>query len=289
MNVLDLGGARHFCQGFSATAGPPSASLREYVRHHLGRKGQFLEGTIGFTGLRDCLLRDAERCLLLSLSHYRRALDLLTPVASPWAAVTLYYGSYFSARSILGVFGAAIDPPNWLLEIAAANPGSQRLVIRPLSRYSQSPHNYTGTHRVFWDHFYEAGSQIQPWCPQGMDSPLFPVNKSIVWQIDTRNNINYDTFIAVDAAAAFSQSFSGGNLPGSLRGPLATQFKTTKETIELALWVWNEVSLATDALAVFSSGGLKDVAEHLIRDAEAPFNHLRPLFAVDPAGVRRLT
>lgn len=285
MKVLNLAGARYFCKGFSATAGPAGGSLRDFVGSHLRRRGRFAEGSVEFDSLRDCLVRNSERSLLLALSHYRRALDLLTPIASPWAAVTMYYGAYFSAHSILGLVGGAIDAPSWVVEISSANPGSQELSVRPLPRKAQSPHKFTGSHRVFWDHFYEAGSQIQPWCPQGLDSPLAPVNKTIPWQIDNRNSVNYDTFVALDSAAAFSTSFNSLNFPGSLRGPMATQYTVTKQTIELALWVWAETCPGTDALNGLPGGmGLESIATAGIRDAQAPFDRTRPLFDSTSAG-----
>lgn len=119
MNIFGVPEAKYYCSHFQQNAGKPAGSLSEYVGEVFKSVGSLREGTREYDGFRDCALREAERCLFLAISNYRRALDLMLPAASSWAQVTLYYSSYFAARALLGIFGGWIGN-KMIIEVATS-------------------------------------------------------------------------------------------------------------------------------------------------------------------------
>src|SRR3990167_6936465 len=108
MALFGVDEARHYCGTFNGSGGTASGSLEIYVKSALTQIRSLREGTPEFDRYRDCSLRDVERRIFISVSHYRRSLDLMTPGAVWWAHVTLYYGSFFAAGALLGMFGARV-------------------------------------------------------------------------------------------------------------------------------------------------------------------------------------
>jgi hypothetical protein len=268
MNILDVSGAEHFCATFGHARAGPIISPQEYSRTRLTGITLINEGTPVGDGYRDSLLRDVDRSLFFSASHYRRALDLMTISASPWAHVTLYYGSYFAARAIVGMFGSWIQAPAMRIEATASTPGKQQFsVTRRVQRLS----TFNGPHRVFWDFYYIAAATLLPWVPRHLLDAVTPVSSNPVWQIDTRNSINYDTHVAVDLSSGFLGSFSHSGFPTSLPGALSTQYHVSRATVELAFWFAKQFHVRTDALSTLGISGRRSrIIRELVYGAKVP-------------------
>jgi len=173
---------------------------------------------------------------------------MLVPISAPWAQVTLYYASFFAANAILGIFGGWIghtQTGDRVVDVERGIAGSQELRIH---RRPSSPNGAAGSHRRFWDFFYDATATIAAWAPPKLASALGPVNGDFAWQIAERNAVNYDMFHAWSASARFYSTFKPAKLK-TLTGPLQLQLDATESLIRLALHFAKDVSLSTMSLA----------------------------------------
>jgi hypothetical protein len=205
------------------------------------------EGQLNFQIHQINVLASVDQWLLFATSHYRRAIDMLVPASAPWAQVTLYYASFFAANAILGMFGGWIGHTAdgyRVIDVEHGVPGAQELRIY---RKLASPNGASGSHRAFWDFFYDAAATISAWAPAPLAGALNPVNGDFAWQIAERNDVNYDMFNAWSSAKLFHGTFRPSRLK-SLRGPLQLQFEASERLIKLALQFAVDVGLATSAL-----------------------------------------
>lgn len=248
MRLFDLPQAKHFCA-------PPAASLarvgsQSLPGFHAGLAGSvsvIAEGTSLFEVHQVNTLESVQRWLTYSLGHYRRAVEMLVPVSAPWAQVTLYYSAFFAANAILGMFGGCISQTkagNRVVDVERGVPGSQALRVH---RRLRSPAGAVGSHKTFWDFFYDAVAAISAWAPAALETALKPVNGAFSWQIDERNKVNYDMFEAWAASTLLSGTLNAANLK-SLSGPLQLQLETTGRIVHLGLWFANALSLSNTAL-----------------------------------------
>jgi hypothetical protein len=247
MRLLDLPQAKHFCAARPAPAGT-SQSLPHFYTSLAPNITTLAEGTGLFEVHQANLLNSVERWLVFALSHYQRALDMLVPVSAPWLQVTLYYSSFFAANAILGSLGGWVGQTKTgkriLVDVERGVEGSQELKIH---RKFQSPNGASGSHRLFWDIFYDATAVISAWAPAPLLSALDPVNNDFAWQIGERNDVNYDMFHAWEASMLFFNTFDAANL-ASLSGPPALQLEKTDLMIKLALFFADAVALPGFAL-----------------------------------------
>ena len=241
MQLFDIAEAQHFCKplpGSLLGAGQSLISLHSQLRGVT----RLLEGSQHFTAHRVSLLNAVERWILFGIAGYRRALDMFIPSNAPWAHVTLYYSSFFAANAILGMFGVWIHFKS-IVDVEQGTPKSQKLRIR---RKFRSPFGYTGSHKVFWDFFYEGCISFSPWVPPRLQQVTTPVNSDRTWPVRARNDVNYDSFIALQAAQNFANSFNPTNLY-SVTGPLRQQLELTEGMLRLALFFANYLGVSSSA------------------------------------------
>lgn len=246
MRIFGVPEAKHYCRKFQGSAGHPAGSLGKYILASLKAGDSLREGTVEFDLFRDCSLRDVERCVFLAISNFRRSLDLMMPVASSWAHVTLYYSSYFSARALLGMFGGWFGHRT-MIEVAASQPGNQELIVTKVTKVHTT---YTGSHDSFWDIFYRAVSGLSPWVQPRFRFALTPVSNNVAWQSQNRNEVNYDSFSALELAANFQSSFNIRKFPASLPGTMSTQFYVAEGLLSITAKFLREFGLTTDGLDV---------------------------------------
>ena len=183
---------------FQAIANVSQDSLEDF-NSKIPNNVRFIdEGTIRFDEYRASALRDAERCLFLAGSHYRRALDLMIPSSSHWAQVTLYYGSWFAAQAILGMFGCRIFYEH-VVEVEQSSPGTQKLVRQKIGN-AQNQFQFTqrGSHRRFWEAFYATARRFRSLADQNYVHLLSPITNNTMWLIDQRNRINYNMLASME-------------------------------------------------------------------------------------------
>jgi hypothetical protein len=267
MRLFDYAGAEHYCKALAAAPASAVGSLKSYHNALTKSVRVFNEGTPRFDERRIAALHDVERQLFLGASNYLRALDLLISSAAPWAHVTLYYSAFFSANAILGMFGGWIDAPKRIVEVHTSTIGTQSLVLR---KNVASPKPYTGSHRVFWDFFYDSRGQIAPWVKPALRPTLEPVMGDPIWQISRRNDVNYDAEIAHHAVSVFPPTLNSVNFRRSLSGPLATQLDVSEGLLLIAFDFAREFGLDSFALATLGVGKRKDCIKRLIVDAKLP-------------------
>jgi hypothetical protein len=247
IRLFDISQARHFCQPLAAPAPGVGQSLAEF--HDKLRKSRLLAGSSDFHIHRVSLLNAIERWILFGVADYRRALDMLIPSNAPWAHVTLYYSSFFAANAILGMFGAWIH----IRRLVDVENGDINNQILRVTNKIKSPNGYPGSHQVFWDLFYEGYSTFSPWIPKDLQSTTAPVNSNRVWQIDARNEVNYDMFRAHEGALSLKQHFRPNRLR-SLRGSLAQQLEVTEAMLKLAIYFANYLGVSSQPYEGLEAG-----------------------------------
>lgn len=249
MRLFDLPQAKHFCAPLPTSNHGLEQSLPAF---HVALKhaSRLQEGTAHFDIHRTNVLMSVERWLLFSIGHYRRALEMLVPASAPWAQVTLYYASFFSANAVMAMFGGWVGQTingSRVVDVQKGAPGQQELrILRGSS--ARSPNGVRGSHRTFWDFYYDAVPAVAAWAPASLVSALSPVNGDYAWQISSRNDVNYDMFHAWRALTDFCGTFKPAKLK-TLSGPLRLQLDATEQIIRLALFFASELSLSSFALA----------------------------------------
>ena len=253
MRPFSILGARHYCQSFQSETGHSERSPEEFRQLRLNGRVSLQEGNSLFDEYRACSLRDAERCLFLSASHYRRGLDLMIPSASHWAHVTLYYGAWFAAHALLGMFGCRVYGKH-VVQVVRSSPGTQTLELLGIgSRLGQYYVSQSGSHRRFWEIFYQAASSIRPFVDPAYARALTPVLNNNSWLIDQRNKVNYDTLESLSLGNAFVKTFSDHSFPGCLPGELNTQYSICEGILEATCGFATQFGFATDALDAIGS------------------------------------
>jgi hypothetical protein len=271
VKLLSVPGAAHFCGSFSPESGGAEGPLSSFCNGYLKRGLKLAEGTAEFGRLRACLLRDAERRLFLSASHYRRALGLLIPSSSPWALVTLYYGSWHAANALLALFGSAVIRP-LVIDVDRDSPAKQRLRVKEIGpKPWQEPCTYSGSHQQFWDIFYRSVSTLRPYVNGPESAALSPVSSDPVWQTRTRNEVNYDSHTSIQLALDFQRAFAQDSFPQSLPGLVKTQHRILADLLEIVYSFAAKFQLRTDALeGLGSPGEFRDKLQQLIVDCALP-------------------
>lgn len=253
MRTFSISGARHYCSSFKPETGIAEQTPEEFWQLKLNRVRSIQEGTGLFDEYRACALRDAERSLFLAASHYRRALDLMIPTSCHWAHVTLYYGAFFAARALLGMFGCNVLR-KYVIHVSRSHPGSQMLRIERIGsgqgRYQVST---SGSHQRFWEIFYRSVSTVRRWVDIKFEATLAPVLNRSTWMIEQRNSVNYKTTDSLSISRSFASSFSGDSFPDSLPGTLQTQYRVSEGILAASCEFARQFGLATDALDFLGS------------------------------------
>ncbi len=271
MRPFSIRGASHYCGSFRPKPGIAEQSPEEFWEARLGSAQSMYEGTSLFDEYRACALRDAERSLFLSASHYRRALDLMIPSSSHWAQVTLYYGAFLAARALLGMLGCGVIY-NYVIHVGRSTPGSQELTVERMGsgegRYFVTER---GSHKRFWEIFYQAISPMRRLVDAKYETALVPVSSRHTWLIDQRNQVNYRTTASLKVAREFQGAFTEGEFPDSLPGSLQTQYKVSEGLLASGCSFARRFGLTTDALDFLgSSSPFADVVGHHIYDLAIP-------------------
>ena len=258
MRLFDITEATYFCRALPGHVPGGSQSLPTF---HKGLRATHLsEGTIYFDVHRISLLNAVERWILFGIADYRRALDMFIPSNAPWAHVTLYYSSFFAANAILGMFGVWVH----FKRLVDVDNGVATSQVLRITKRPPSPTGYRGSHQVFWDFFYEGCNSISSWVPSHLKPVTSPVSNDRIWQITTRNDINYDMSSAFDGALRLSGSFNPKRLQ-SLRGPLRQQLEVTEGMLELAIYFANALGVSSFAYQGLGTGTRAKVLRALVK------------------------
>jgi hypothetical protein len=264
MPLFGISEAKHFCSGYSGSPGVSAGSFRTLTESFApGRV--FSEGTRDFDELRDCSTREIERLVFLAISQYRRCFDLMIPSAASWALVTMYYGSFFAAKAILGMFGNWQLSATRIIDVVQSTPGAQRLSVRRISS------SYRGPHQRFWELFYSGVATLLPWVDSSFHYALQPVSGDVAWLIGTRNDVNYDSFLSFASITTFQSAFRRSRFPASLTGSLSTHFSVMDGLVQLTVGFAKQFDLDTDSLnSLAGSGSRPAKVRTLILDQRLP-------------------
>jgi hypothetical protein len=264
MSVFSLQEASYFCNW--TTGSPvPDGSFRQWSTM-LPNGSTLTEGTSEFDRHRQLANRECDRLLFLAASHYRRAFDMQVSSGAPWAHVTLYYGAYYAAHSILGMFGAwAIKNSSAVVQVLNGTPSQQQLKVL------KNPSAAQGSHQRFWAHFYATAAQLLPMVDVSHRFALQPVGGDSNWLTTTRNDVNYDTHSAVGLIASHKQQFRRSKLRTSLPGVLSTQFSVSESLLAVATQFARELELSSTAMVrLQATGGRRELVRTMISLVPAP-------------------
>ena len=255
MRVFSKEGAVYHCANFPLVSNVQQESLEDFNWRRLRGVRYIDEGTALFDEYRACALRDTERYLFLSASHYRRALGLMIPSSSHWAHVTLYYGTWFAAHALLGLFGCYVLHKA-IIEVDQSSPGSQKLERKRIgNRLNEFYLNERGSHRQFWEAFYTTAPRISPSVDPQHSHHLLPLLNDQMWLINQRNKINYRVIDSMDFSRDFERGFSTRHFPIGLPGDLYMQYTVCEGLMMIGFSIASEFQLETDALAVNGRNG----------------------------------
>jgi len=262
MKLFEIPEAQHFCALPAPPAVGASQSLSSFHRAP-PRRYSLSEGTTEFEIHRASLLNAVERWILFGVADYRRAMDMLIPGNAPWAHVTLYYASFFGANAILGMFGGWLDHES-MVEVVDGTPNSQKLRV---SRKLRSPQGLKGSHKIFWDNFYDGcNTTIAAWAPSELGTAVTPVNGDRAWQTATRNELNYDMHGAYLGAKYFHENFNRKKLR-DLSGSIGQQLVVTESMLKLAIYFATFFKVHSFAFHGLGSGNRGQVFESLVSKA----------------------
>lgn len=259
MKIFGINEAFHYCKEFSSESGISEDSILDFTFNHMSSQTLLREGTQYFKEYRACSLRNVERYLFLAASHYRRFLDLLYPSSSHWAYVTAYYGTFYSAYAILGMFGGGYYG-KFCIGVKSSTIGKQELIKKKVGIQRGNEYTtYNGSHDRFWDIFYKSTATLKPVIPPHLVPALNPVNGIINWQTTNRNRVNYDTFEAFTLGEEFLRTYSKSQFPSCLSGVLGTQYGIFETMLELAFYFADQFNLKTDVYSLFRIPGNRKV------------------------------
>lgn len=249
MVIFDETEAQYYCQNYSSNFGVLTESINDYCRSSLATSHNLQEGTNKFDEFRSYLLRDVERNLFLSAASFNISHRLMSPGFSSWNYITLYYGAFFSARALLGMFGVYLKTPSLAIDVSIGNVGNQLLRIRR-KRQLKNLSTATGSHQMFWDLFYQAILPLHTYITDAkLKVALNPVSNDPYWQIRNRNDINYDTIKALNIIHDFETNFKKSQFPASLPSKLNTQFLITEALTLIAFQYAKQFNIKTNALS----------------------------------------
>jgi len=259
MKIFSINEAFHYCKEFSLESGISAASIKDFTGNRIINLYLLKEGTQYFKEYRSCSLRNVERYLFLAASHYRRFLDLLYPSSSHWAYVTAYYGTFYSAHAILGMFGGGYYG-KYCIGVKSSTIGKQELIKKTVgSKPGNEYTTYRGSHEIFWDIFYKSTATLKPAIPPHLVPALNPVNGTINWQTVNRNAVNYDTYDAFTLGEEFLRTYSKSQFPSCLSGILGTQYGIFEAMLELAFSFADQFNINTDVFSMFRTPGKRNV------------------------------
>lgn len=262
MRPFSIQGAGHYCANFHHISTVSQESLEDFNLRRLSGIGVINEGTTLFDEYRACALRDTERYLFLSASHYRRALDLMIPSSSHWAHVTLYYGTWFAAHALLGLFGCYVLHKT-VVDVGQSSPGNQSLERRRIGNsVNQYYLNERGSHRQFWEAFYNTTPRINPFVDSQLAHHLLPILNDRMWLIDQRNRINYKAIDTMQFSGDFVNNYSARSFPNSLPSDLYMQYSVCEGLLMIGLSMASQFNLDTDA---FDKGENRTSLFHAVR------------------------
>jgi hypothetical protein len=263
MQLFDFTEAQHFCAPLTAHQPGTGQSLTAFHKGLPPKTTLLQEGTTQFDVHRVSLLNAVERWILFGVADYRRALDMFIPSNAPWAHVTLYYSSFFGANAILGMFGGWLDHQR-MVEVDQGTPGTQTFRI---SKRLKSPSGYRGSHKIFWDNFYEGcSSTIAPWVPTELEPAVLPVNGDRTWLTTARNQVNYDMHGAVTGVKLFDSNFNPRRLR-TLSGALGQQFEVTECMLKLAIYFATHLKVYSFAYEGLGTGARAKLFRELVSKA----------------------
>jgi len=271
MRVFSIPGAMHFCGNFQAISHINRQSIEDINQQQSGNISRITEGNNLFDEYRASALRDTERNLFLAAVHYRRALELMTPSSSHWAHVTLYYGTWFAAHSLLGLFGCHVLR-NHVIEVERSAPGSQCLIRRKIGN-GQNQFSFVsrGSHQRFWEAFYDTVPHISRFADAQYAPTLAPVSNDKMWLIDQRNRINYRAVDGISLLDSFTNVFSQQSFPTSLPGELNTQYSICEGFLLVTYSFALQFGLTTDSLnSLGPQLAFKDKVRHHVYNADIP-------------------
>jgi len=245
--------AKYFCSGIVSPGNLSNLSFRDYCKAKFNSTKVISEGNIDFNEYRLNFLSEVERNLFLSATNFVSAHRLLISGFASWAHVTLYYSSFYSARALLGMFGNYIGNQTFVA-VNSGNIRNQKFDVK-IGGSAFKKHLTSigvqltpGSHKILWGVFYVFSPRLTSYVQPDLQWVLQPIGPDPYWQTENRNNVNYETFNAVDLIKNFEISANIKKDRSKLPHPLKTQFDISDALIRLNFKFAKDFNFKTPAL-----------------------------------------
>ena len=208
MRIFDISGSEHFCKNFGGIN--PGKGVSYFISKMSSNKISLKEGTPDFDELRDCLIRESERCAFFSATLYVNSLRNLRESTAAWKVVELYYAAFFCAKSLLALFGGWFEGKKGLIQVVLSNPGSLELSVSKNPKTPPLMPPKAGSHQAFWYVFYDSTRPLRPWISSQDLYAIEPISNDPGHLIGLRNKVNYLSQEQMELFNAFNGKTAAG-------------------------------------------------------------------------------
>lgn len=208
------------------------------------------------------LMKEAESSFFLGLNNFVRGLEILGTGLGNWAHVTFYYSSFYSAKSILALYGGWSKNyyrDYWVTQVDS--PDKTNLTLKIIKW------KYNGrkifSHKAFWSYYFDSMKNITYNIPPKYHPALSPMNSDVFWMTETRNKLNYQINDALKINSDVLSDLDTNNFPYSLPQEISIQYNQAKNFILLSNYLLNAFNIDTD---VFNCIGIDKNRNDIIKE-----------------------
>lgn len=204
------------------------------------------------------LMKEAESSFFLGLNNFVRGLEILGTGLGNWAHVTFYYSSFYSAKSILALYGGWAKN-NWVTQVDS--PVKTNLTLKTIKWKPNG--NKLSSHKAFWSYYFDSMKNISNNIPSKYQPALNPINNDVFWMTKTRNILNYQINDALKINSNVLSDLDINNFPYSLPQEISRQYNQAKNILLLSNYLLNTFNINTD---VFNCIGTNKNRNDIIKE-----------------------
>lgn len=208
------------------------------------------------------LMKEAESSFFLGLNNFVRGLEILGTGLGNWAHITFYYSSFYSAKSILALYGGWAKGnfgDYWVTQVDS--PVKTNLTLKTI-KWKHNGAKIT-SHRAFWSYYFDSMKIIINNIPPKYHPALSPINRDVFWMTKTRNKLNYQINDALKINFDVLSDLDANNFPYSLPQEISIQYNQAKNFILLSDYLLDAFNINTD---VFNCIGIKKNRNDIIKE-----------------------
>lgn len=209
--------------------------LRNLISSH---KTSITEGDRYFDSFAQSLLSHSIYCYYLGVEKYVRGIELIERGDNHWGHVSQYYSSYFSSKSIMGLFGVGGEYiyGNGLRKFSCSQTIPGNIEIK-FSNKNQS------SHKGHWNIYYHISPQIKSYMPSQFHPACNPPPRGRLWMTEKRNDINYNPIEGMKLKYDYMLRDRSDQIFTNLPSDLLQQINLSKDFILLANFLIDDLKI----------------------------------------------